>query len=391
MLQYFLLQLISIGFEKQIEKYQSKQHMHLKTLTFVFILTLFLYFYFSLSFTKFVNAFLGREEDEDEDGDEEIKKENEEQKNDDKENLINKHKEVEEGKIDEEQKDKTDEIKIEEQKKEYPKKKEFMSKISNEILNGTYGILIFNGVYSLIFSAFYLSEMSSDFKHLIFEDNINIIYIPILMNKFYYFTLNYYCTYTSESYKGFELISSSTLISLFIQIWNLIISLIKSSIPDKENDDDNNDYYKILYITQIVFASIPSLVVAIALIIGFIESFSECIMDGCDWSYFKLHRFLFCLTSFFLCFGGLWLKLEPTNCELSTDCCCDCYFIGSNLFCDECCFCDESSDCYSECCENNINGCDLCCLCQSCCGCDCCTLCDVCCMMILLRNLNKNK
>ena len=229
-----------------------------------------------------------------------------------------------------------------------------MSKISNEILNGTYGIAIFNGVYSLIFSAFYLSEMSSDFKHLVFEDNINIIYIPILMNKFYYFTLNYYCTYTSENYKGFELISTSTLISVFIQIWNLIISLIKSSIPEKENDD-NNDYYKILYIIQIVFARIPFLVVAIELIIGFIESCSDCIKDGCDWSYFALHKFLFCLTFFFLCFGGLWLKLEPQFCELSTDCCCDCYFIGSDFFCDECCFCDESSDCYIECCERNIN------------------------------------
>ena len=65
--------------------------------------------------------------------------------------MINENKKDEEGKIDDSQKDQTEEIKVGEQKKIILKKKEFMSKISNEILNGTYSIVIFNGVYSLTF------------------------------------------------------------------------------------------------------------------------------------------------------------------------------------------------------------------------------------------------
>ena len=50
--------------------------------------------------------------------------------------------------------------------------------------------------------------MSDDIKKIFFKENINIIFIPILMNKFYYFTLNYYCIYTAEKNNKFDIIST---------------------------------------------------------------------------------------------------------------------------------------------------------------------------------------
>ena len=88
------------------------------------------------------------------------------------------------------------------------KKFDLITKLSNELLGGTHGILLFNGVFSLIFSSFYLSHMSDEVKGYLFKDNLNIIFIPILMNKFYYFTLNYYCIYQAEKNKKFEIISN---------------------------------------------------------------------------------------------------------------------------------------------------------------------------------------
>ena len=64
--------------------------------------------------------------------------------------------------------------------------------------------------------------------------------MPILMNKFYYFTLNYYCIYTSEDIKKFDIIPGSSLISIYISIWDFILSLIKSNIPDEYGTNDYN-------------------------------------------------------------------------------------------------------------------------------------------------------
>ena len=104
-----------------------------------------------------------------------------------------------------------------------------ISKLSNDILNGTHGIVLFNSVFSIIFSSLYLSNISDNIKKYIFEDNINIIFIPILLNKFYYFTLNYYCIYTAEKNNKFELISTSSLVSFYIIIWNLALTFIYNS------------------------------------------------------------------------------------------------------------------------------------------------------------------
>ena len=120
----------------------------------------------------------------------------------------------------------------------------------------------FNGVFSLIFSAFYFSRVN--FKDYVFENNINIIFVPILMNKFYYFTLNYDCSYTSEDNKKFDFISSSTIISLYMRIWDLIFMALKSIIKSISK----KKFYSILFIVQIVISSIPSSIIAFFFIGG---------------------------------------------------------------------------------------------------------------------------
>ena len=154
MLEYFILQLTTIGFEKQYEKYKN-ENVHIKTRISVYVLSFILFFYFTLSFNKI---------------------------------FFNKDKKTENNKQDK------------------------ISMLSNEILHGTHGILIFNSVFSVVFSVIYLFYTENDIKALFFEDNINFIFIPILMNHFYYFTLNYYCTFTGEKDKKFEIISISTLV-----------------------------------------------------------------------------------------------------------------------------------------------------------------------------------
>ena len=53
MIEYFILQLTTIGFEKQYEKYKN-QNTHRKTWIAIFISTFILFFYFTLSFTRIV-------------------------------------------------------------------------------------------------------------------------------------------------------------------------------------------------------------------------------------------------------------------------------------------------------------------------------------------------
>ena len=103
--------------------------------------------------------------------------------------------------------------------------------------------------------------MSEDTKSFFFKDNINIIFMPILMNKFYYFTLNYYCTYTSETTKKFQLISSSALISFYILLFNGVMKVLKAIIPDDNNNKFN--YFNIFYFIQIISSIIPAFVVMI--------------------------------------------------------------------------------------------------------------------------------
>jgi len=345
MIEYFILQLSTIGFEKHYEKYKNR-NIHRKTWILVFIGTFIFFFYFTLSLTKIINAIDGDEDEKD--------------------------------KVEEKKEEKFDEIKEDkvEEKEKQNNFKDTLTKISNDILNGTHGIVLFNCVFSLIFSSFYLSNMSDDIKNFFFKDNINIIFIPILMNKFYYFTLNYYCIYTAEKNNKFDIISTSSLISFYIFIFNLALTFIKSSIPD-DNKTGNYNYFNILYIIQIVFDSIPSLLVGVFIFFGLIFSTGLINFDGvCDdcedcRERFFMHKYLFCLTSFFLCFGGLWINigenytLEYECCDVGDCCdigdnCCNVYCFEGNIYCD-CCCCSRNSSCFSNRCDKNCNTCKICC------------------------------
>ncbi len=100
-------------------------------------------------------------------------------------------------------------------------------KLFNQILVGTHGILIFDGFYALIFTSLYLSNS----ENIVFTKNY-LYLVPVLMNKFYYFTLIYYCISYTEDKKQFELISGSTLISIYLSISDLIVSLIVFSLHE---------------------------------------------------------------------------------------------------------------------------------------------------------------
>ena len=52
------------------------------------------------------------------------------------------------------------------------------------------------------------------------------------MNKFFYFTLIYYSLSISEDNKGFELISGSTLTSVYLLIWNSLSDLLTTNNYD---------------------------------------------------------------------------------------------------------------------------------------------------------------
>ena len=295
MLEYFYLQLLTIAFESQYNnildnellpknKIEKKYFLNLNNLKFmgIFLGTFFLYFYFTLSFNTIINLF---------------------------------------------RESKTKGINL-------------INKISNEILDGAHGILIFDSLFSLVLSALFLSKKYDD----IFKTQ-NLIFVPILMNKFYYFTLIFFCVSFSEEKKKFELISGSTLISIYLTLGDLIISLIR-----------DHSSLNALYITQIVFSSLPSLFVTIFILVLFLSGiFSK--IEFKD----RLEIF-FCLFSFCLCFGGFWFKSgicdKMSNCDCDSDLDCYCCFE-----CLDYCNCGNCCDfiCFCECCN--------CCECYDCCGC----------------------
>ena len=297
MIFYCILQLSTIGFEKQYEKYKNiKQNEHKKTYYTIYISTFILFLYLTISF-----CYLFKKE---------------------KKNII--------------------------------------------ILDGTYGVLYFNCIFSIIFSSLYIYHENESIKDYFFTDNINIIFMPILMNKFYYFSLNYYCTYSSEKEKKSEILSSSTVISLYIIIWNLILStLIKILIPD-EKKNNGYSYYNVLYIIQIVISSIPCLLVGLFIVGGLIYSL-WCI-KGRNCCFYEFFCCLFC---YFFCLGGLWFRLifsfeekekakyelECCNCgdycEVDDECCI--VYCHDNNLVFGCCCCDENSCCKNNYCKDHCN------------------------------------
>ena len=225
--------------------------------------------------------------------------------------------------------------------------------LSLGILGGTHGVLLFDGLFSLVFSSLYLSDSDND----IFENN-NFVLVPILINKFYYFTLIFYCLSYSEEKRKFELISSSTLISVYLFIINTIISLIRTYIP-----------LKVLYIIQLIFACcFPCICILLILIYLF------CIFINPETSCSRKLTFLCFISSFICCFGGFWMtgdfynRLNYSTSEEDFDCSCDC-------FCD-CCYCwiDCLDYIYDKCgckdiCPRVMCKCCNCCICYDCGGC----------------------
>ena len=313
MIEYFILQLTTAGFQKNYNDKSNTAENEIKIFSIIFLLTFILFFYFTISFGKFIKNY----------------------------------KEL-------------DDYNNEEEKKNKSKDKEIISKLSNEILDGTHAILFFNGLISLIISSIKFSLKTESEKDT-FEAHNTYFFIPILMNKFYYFTLNYYCISLSEDEKGFELISGSTLISLYMALWNLILGIIIRYSNDT-----------ILYIIQIISSCIPSLILLMIIIISI--------------SYCFFCKLLFCCFSYFLLGGVFWYRLEDDICEDN------CYFMDTTFYC-ECCCCDVSSPCFCDCCFEHCFGCEKFC----CCKCydifryfkcsDCCNKCICCetCLQCLKR------
>ena len=331
MIEYFMLQLTTIGFEKQYEKYKNL-HIHLKTYYVVSISTFLLFFYLTISFTRIYDF------------------------------------------------DEHNKIHEEDSKKDREKKNNNLTmkkKISDKILNGTHGILIFNSIFSLIFSLFYLLHESSGVKYYIFNDNINIVLMPILMNKFYYFTLIYYYTYIKErdsvEMKNLECLQGQNLITIYLFIGDSLIAFIKPFIQGGDEKDIVNSYNN-PYIFQIVISLVPSLFLIIFILKGF-GIFDCCCCKKCKEKY-NIPRFLFFLCSFLLCLGGLWIKMVSFKeykydginmgdfCNMD-DNWCNISCKNNQIIC-SCCFCDHESECcYLKCCEKNCYSCEACICCRT--------------------------
>ena len=111
----------------------------------------------------------------------------------------------------------------------------FYNEVSSNILKGTFGIIIACGIYSFIVSILCLSKE--------IQNNNYYYIIPILMNKFYSLTFAYHCTVFTDVENNIELISSSTLLAIYLSIWDFFFDLISDYLP-----------IKLLLIIQIIFS-----------------------------------------------------------------------------------------------------------------------------------------
>ena len=213
--------------------------------------------------------------------------------------------------------------KKEDKENENNKPESFWEKLTNNVLNGTYGIIIFNGFYSLFVSFICLSK---DVK------NNNYFYIPIFINKFYYFTFAHQCTVYTDIEEGIDFFSFATLLSIYLKAWDILIYFLQK-LP-----------LEILLYFQIVVSFFIILVFLCMILI-----------------------FMCCLGKFFLTFLSF----------ISLFMCCSCCFFkcyDKNKF-DEC-FNNITICEHEECIVNSwcINNCCCCCCCRE-----------------ILKTLNYNK
>ena len=138
------------------------------------------------------------------------------------------------------------------------------------------------------------------------------------MNKFFFFTSTYYCLSYSEDQQGFELISSSTLISIYLVIWDLFYNSMRDYLP-----------IQVLFIIQLV----PSGYYSISFTF---KMFMAMITSGSVLGFIVSFCFIFYL---FCCFGGLFNCFacdkefqDFIGCYINKDddscycicCCCEC-------------------------------------------------------------------
>ena len=102
--------------------------------------------------------------------------------------------------------------------KEEDKKEE----LSKGILGGIHVILYVEGIYIMFFSLMYLYDREKEMFN-----NVNYYLVPILLNKFYHFTMVYYCTRYSANINKYEIINGSFLISIWLYIIKIIIFFIR--------------------------------------------------------------------------------------------------------------------------------------------------------------------
>ena len=135
------------------------------------------------------------------------------------------------------------------------------------------------------------------------------LYLTILTNTFFVFLLNYYCLIIAKNEMNFEyLLSQTILVSIYMNIINLLIFLIKFSFEN----------IKILFYIQFVITYIFDIILILILI-----------------------RWFFYYILFF--------------CQL-------CHYEEGNCICQLCC-CKEESSCYSNCCKIRCSKCSLKCIC----------------------------
>ena len=172
----------------------------------------------------------------------------------------------------------------------------------------------------------------------------------------------HFCLQISEDKKGYELISNSTLVSIYLFFWNLVYDLIKGYFDVNSNS---------LLIIQIIISSIICFIFFIIILLVLIHS----IISG------YLFYLFFLFLSFFL-LGGFWLS-PLCNCLDYYNLSCNLYGLldmnnmnqNYNFYCRNgkliCkgAYCDNNNMLYSKCCLAHCyetRCCDCCYCCKWC-------------------------